>query len=243
MIIVLYFYSVGALRDFWTWTVTYNYSVYGPEGAKNLSDQLIHIWRVIWRVLGINVVFIAIGLAGLLMFTVERAAARLKGREALRSPDLFKDALLIAPVVYSIFCLIDFQAGPDLIPLFPFIGIFAAWFVVKTGRSIKNSEILMQTGKDTYVAAEKYGGSFEAIVDEIESQRPRLVALSRLRNVSLRAELERWVAEHYDKLEGYNDTVYLRRPGTASFFPRIWERRHPCPRLIRMNIQAHLANG
>lgn len=286
MIVVLYFYSAGALKEFWIWTVTYNYNVYGPEGTKNLADQLIHIWRVIRRVMGVNVVFLVIGLAGLLTFTVERAGARLKGREA-RSPDLFADALIIAPAVYVIFCLIDFQAGPDLIPLFPFIGIFAALFVVKMGRLIRDSRFLEQArvsgwareagvavafvvmlacaashkapsvtlrdqyseyktladvlspedkiyaagaveilvllnrpnlnpyimwdkGKDTYVATQKYGGSFKAIIDEMESQRPRLVAVSRLRGVSSRAELETWISEHYVKIEGYNDTVYER---------------------------------
>lgn len=292
VIVVLYFYSAGALKDFWTWTVAYNYNVYGPEGAKNLSDQLIHIWRVIWRVMGVKVILFVLGLAGLLMFIVERAGAKLKWTESLQSPLLFKDALIIAPAVYLTFCLVDFQAGPDLIPLFPFIGIFGGWFVVKTGRSIRRSQVINQKalfkrmtavtpevvpialvitlacaashktqgaalreqsktyqtlsdmlspddkiyasgaievlvllkrpnlnpyimwdkGKDIYVAKEKYGGSLAAIIDEIESQRPRLVALSRFKGVGLRAELERWVAEHYDKLEGYNDSVYLRRP-------------------------------
>ena len=295
VIVVLYFYSAGALKDFWTWTVAYNYNVYGPEGAKNLSDQLVHIWRVIWRVMGVKVILFVLGLAGLLIFTVENAVAKLKGREAQQSSDLFKDALLIAPAVYLIFCLVDFQAGPDLIPLFPFIGIFAAWSVVKTGRLIKDSQFLKQTsvggwareavvaiafvvtlacaathkaqnvtlhdqyseyktldsilspqdkmyvagavevldllnkpnlnpyimwdkGKDSYAAAQKYGGSVGAIIDEIESHRPRLVGLSRLKGVSSRAELEQWVAEHYDKLDGYNDSVYLRRTSLARAF-------------------------
>jgi hypothetical protein len=242
--------------------------------------------------MGVKVILFALGLAGLLMFIVERAGAKLKWRESLQSPLLFKDALIIAPAVYLTFCLVDFQAGPDLIPLFPFIGIFGGWFVIKTGRSIRRSQVINQKalfkrmtavtpevipialvitlacaashktqgltlreqsktyqrlsdmlspddkiyasgaievlvllkrpnlnpyimwdkGKDIYVAKEKYGGSLAAIIDEIESQRPRLVALSRFKGVGLRAELERWVAEHYDKLEGYNDSVYLRRP-------------------------------
>lgn len=288
-IVFFYFYSVGALKDFWTWTVAYNYNIYGPEGVKNLSDQVIHIWRVIWRVLGVKAILVTFGLAGMLMFVFDRASATVKTKEALKSPDLFKDALIIAPFVYVLFCLVDFQAGPDLIPLFPFMGIFAAWFVVKIGRLIKDGQFLKQTGatrwvreavigivfvatvlcaithkpqsatlsdqyreykqlastlnpedriyaagaveilvllnkpnlnpyimwdkgKDTYVAAKKYGGSFKAIVDEIELQRPRLVALSRLKGVLLRSDLERWVSEHYDKVEGYNDSIYLRRP-------------------------------
>ena len=279
------------------WTPGLDGSAIDADGARGPAINLIHIWRVIWRVMGVKVILVVLGLAGFLMFVVERAGAKLKRREALRSPEVFKDALIIATAVYLIFCLVDFQAGPDLIPLFPFIGIFGGWFIVKTGRSIRRSQVLNQKalfkrmtaiarelviaivlvitlicaashkaqgvileeqygkyktlsdmlasgdkiyaagavevlvllkrpnlnpyimwdkGKDTYVAAEKYGGSFKAIIDEIESQRPRLVAISRLKGVSLRAELERWVAEHYDKLEGYNDSVYLRRPSTSS---------------------------
>jgi hypothetical protein len=323
VIVVLYFYFAGALKEFWTWTVAYNYNVYGPEEAKNLSDHLLHLRRVIWRVMGVKVILFVLGLAGLLMFAVERTGAKLKGREALQSPVLFKDALIIAPAVYVVFCLVNLQSGPDLIPLFPFIGIFAAWFLVKAGRFIRDSQFLSQTsvsgwgresvvaitfvgtlacaathkapsvtlhdqyseyntlasilspedkiyavgaveilvllnrpnlnpyimwdkGKDTYVAAERYGGSFKAIINEIESQRPRLVALSRLKDVSGRTELERWVAEHYDKLEGYGDSLYLRRPSTAltfSLVPRILERKHPCLGLTACAVWAAAAES
>src|SRR4030095_10553804 len=291
----LYYYSAGALKGFWTWTMTYNYNVYAPHGVKNLSEQGLHIWKVLWRVLGDGIVVIFVALGGMIMFTVERAGARRKGREGLRSPNLYKDALIIAPAVYVIFCLIDFQAGPDLIPLFPFIAIFAAWFVVKAGRLVLrtralneqaflaspfhaarkavivialvitvacaasyktqgitlqdqyreyqtlsdmlsaddkiwahgsleiltllnrpnlNQYIMFDRGKDIYIAGERYGGSFDAIIDEIEAGHPKLIAVSRLNEVALRAQLERWIAEHYDKLDGYNNKVYLRRQGT-----------------------------
>ena len=49
---------------------------------------------------------------------------------------------MIAPSVYLVFCLINFQAGPDLIPLFPFIAIFAAVFIVLATKRVRNGEWL-----------------------------------------------------------------------------------------------------
>lgn len=315
IIVALYYYFAGAFKEFWTWTVTYNYNVYMPHGMNSLWDQVNQIWRVLWRVLGANIALLAIALAGMFIFAAERAGARLKGREGLRSANLFKDALIIAPAVYLLFCLVDFQSGPDLIPLFPFIGIFAAWFVVKMGLYLTRSRALNQNavfklygargaaiaiallftlacavsfkaqggtlqdqyreyqtlsdmlnpedkiyahgsveilvllnrpnlnpyimwnqGKDIFVATQSYCGAFEAILDEIESQRPKIIAVSRLNDVSSRAQIERWVEEHYDKLEGYNHRVYLRRPATAftstsSLHPRILKSRRSFMRL------------
>jgi hypothetical protein len=41
-----------------------------------------------------------------------------------------RHAILIAPLVYLLFCTINIQGGADLIPLLPFIAIFAALAVV-----------------------------------------------------------------------------------------------------------------
>jgi len=316
IIVAFYYYFAGAFREFWTWTVAYNYKVYGPHRMNSLWDQVNQIWRVLWRVMGANIELLAIALAGMLIFAAERAGARLKGREGLRSENLFKDALIIAPAVYLIFCLVDFQSGPDLIPLFPFIGIFAGWFVVKTGRYLRRKQALNQNavfngplygargaviaiallftlasaasfkaqggtlqdqyreyqtlsdmlnpedkiyahgaveilvllnrpnlnpyimwdqGKDIFVATQSYGGAFDAILEEIESQRPKIIAVSRLNDVSSRAQIAKWVGEHYDRLEGYHNRVYLRRPAaltsTSSFHSRILKRRRSFLRL------------
>jgi len=70
----------------------------------------------------------------------------------------------------------------------------------------------LDAGKDDYIATRDYGGSFQALVDEMDSQAPKIVAISRLRNVAHRAELERWVAERYSplKLEFFTG-VYVRK--------------------------------
>jgi hypothetical protein len=211
----------------------------------------------------------------------------------LRSGNYSLDAIAIPPFIYLAFCLINFQGAPDLIPLFPFIGIFCGWFFVETGRltgssrfgkagaSLKlgiavpglaiaaisllltyryigyrgeagptlqdqrekfqaisevlgpedkiyvhgtveilvllarpnlNPYIMFDEGKDDFVAARKYGGSFDAMVNEFDLQAPKVVSLSRLRHVTHRDELERWASERYMELPvaGY-DVIYVRK--------------------------------
>ncbi len=287
---LLYYYSRGAVGDFWRWTVTFNYSVYGPRNIRGTGDALAHLWRIIVRVFKADVVVVLLSIGGLLGFSAERVRTNITGSVSRES---FKDALVIAPVVYLLFCMINFQAGPDLIPLFPFIGVFAGWLLVKLGTWISGSRsasgegrrvklgkwlataalvviasvvvfragtyryqygltlkdqiknvaavsallgpddriyvhgavevlvllerpnsnpyIFLDWGKDDYIAAQKEQG-FSSVIDELESQTPKLVALSRLQKVTHRAELREWVERHYESLElpGY-EGLYLRK--------------------------------
>jgi len=143
VILLAYFYSVGALGDLWDWTIRYNYSVYAPESMR--ATSLIHMWRVLRRVFGAGIVMVALSVIGFVMFGVECIRDRVRIGTAQR-PDISRDALLIAPLIYFVFCLINFQSGPDLIPLFPFIGLFAGWFLVRvSGLLAKSSEFSGKT--------------------------------------------------------------------------------------------------
>ena len=293
-VMALYFYSRGAFGDLWSLTISYNYEVFGPEAKRGVSESLGHLWRVASRIFQDDIVLVLLGLAGYAIFFFERVRAKFKGKEVFASPDTFRDALLFPPAVYFIFTLINFQAGPDLLPFIPFVGIFAAYLFVAAGRwlnSLKRDEKLrsnlrwdagipalaasamlllalfrgatytptkgtirdqdkvfslvadvmgpndklyvhgttellvllnkpnlnpyidLDWGKDDYVAGRKYNGSFKALLDEMEAQAPKIVALSRLKVVAHRVELEQWVAAHYDKLNvpGY-DGIYIRKP-------------------------------
>jgi hypothetical protein len=131
-ILGLYFFWIGALGDLWAWTIAYNYAVYAPETARGFSDSLIHLWRVSLRVFKLDITFVFISAIGMGIFGIQCVRAKLKRAESAESAD-FRIALLIPPVVYLAFCLINFQSGPDLIPLFPFIGLFAGRAFVKLG--------------------------------------------------------------------------------------------------------------
>jgi len=77
-----------------------------------------------------------------------------------------------------------------------------------------NRYIALDSGADDYIAAQKRGG-FTDVIDEIEAGAPKLVAISRLRNVRHSKELEQWVNGHYDELNlsGY-ETIYIRKQET-----------------------------
>jgi hypothetical protein len=288
VIVFGYFYSRGALGDLWAWTITFNYSVFAPETQREPLRALIHIWSVMKRAFGVDAFAAAIGAAGFTMFAVERARRRLGARTS--DPDLFRDALLIPPVVYFAFCLINMQSGPDLIPFIPFFGIFAGWFVVKSGqfistrqqrvsgkalrwdllvlaaglilivafargtaywvagghalqdqeRQFRQLSDLLGPGDTAYVhgyaellvllnrpnlnpypflnqgidgfAASRRGGDFNVILDEMEAGRPKLVVLARMKTVASREMIERWVDQHYDKLESFGPAqAYIRK--------------------------------
>lgn len=69
----------------------------------------------------------------------------------------------------------------------------------------------LNQGIDVYAAARR-SCTVEDLIDEMKNERPRLVALSRLKSVGSRDLLEDWVARDYDKLESYEASdVYVRR--------------------------------
>jgi hypothetical protein len=320
ILVVSYFYSRSALGDLWAWTITYNYGTFGPEAKKSTVEALEKFWRVVLRefrpdtsgyggnLIGrfrsrfepaaglLTLAMVPASLIGLLLFAIERARAKFRRNESIDSNDssdnIVRDALLMPPVVYLVFCLINFQSGPDLIPFFPFIGIFAAWFLVRAGKfasSIGRSEsggrhlvkqwylpafatmaivlvlaaraltlrseswtlesqdreltaisellgpndkiyvhgsveilvllnkpnlnpyVFLDWDADTFAGSRKPGG-WSGIMDEMEAQAPKLVAISRLRAVTHRADFERWVGAHYDKLEMPTyERIFIRR--------------------------------
>jgi hypothetical protein len=131
-----YFSLRGALGDMWAWTITYNYTVFAPAAESTLAEAGAHVWTITRRAFEVDTILVILSGLGLLVFLAERLRAKQRLREALASADLFKDALVIPPLIYLAFCLINFQRAPDLIPFFPFIGIFAGWSFVKMGRLI-----------------------------------------------------------------------------------------------------------
>ncbi|MFL6275631.1 MAG: hypothetical protein ACJ74G_10630 [Blastocatellia bacterium] len=291
-LVVVYFYAVGGLTDLWTWTVAYNFNVYAPAELRSLGDMLGHLWAVTLRIFRVDIVWVILALVGLIGFAVERLRAKRPLKAVLQSPDLFRDALVIAPAVYLGFCLINFQSGPDFLPLFPFVGLFAGWliteaaarlqasrlaqskpslrrwverlpaaallllFILSAGRAVTfrmqewtlkiqeqqlklaydrlgpddqvyvhgtlellvmtnrpnlNPYILWDRNKADYIAAKKYGGSVQMMIAEMEAAAPKMVALSRLRNIPQAVELEQWVAQKYDKLPIVGYDIYIRK--------------------------------
>jgi hypothetical protein len=289
-VLLSYFYALGALGELWSWTITYTYSVFGPEGQRRIDQALVQMWTITRQEIGSDLILWGLSAIGFAMFAWERIYEKFKAR--LSSVELYKDAILIPPIVYLIFCTVNFQGGPDLIPFLPFVGLFAGCFFVELGNAIAkkslikkgvssldwavvvpiaaiclsvlllilrttryqpptadlqsqriavrrltdylgptdkiyvhataeilvllnrpnlNPYIALDSGADNYLAQQRAGG-FQDVLAEIEADAPKLVAISRLRNVRHSRELEDWVREHYDELKmpGLNG-IYIRK--------------------------------
>lgn len=311
-----YFHARGALSDMFSWTIVYNSTVFGPDAARPLGNAMARFLAVIKGVFSADttltwlsshfnrdsalflalfrsdLLLVAMGAVGLIAFLIGRLQARIKGREAWLSPESFKDALAMPPLIYLAFCMINFQAGPDTIPFFPFIGMFAGysisglarlvnwprfghwlprlslaaillvalaraatykidgWTLQDQDREIQklnavlgpndkiyahgsveilvllkrpnlNPYVFLDWGADDFAAKLAGKDSFKALVEEMESQAPKIVAISRLNKVRHRQELERWVKEKYEKIEWLNyDKVYIRAQTGAPKFAR-----------------------
>lgn len=290
LVMVLYFHSKGALRDLWTWTIAFNYGVNAQHTLRTTSESLSHFLGVSLRVFGLWFILLALSISGFVLTAIDRLQARIEHGLQVSASESYQDSILIAPLVYVGFCLIRFNAAPYLLPLFPFLTLFAGrcisnliarlrssvsfevvarmpaaallliaavilWrgihfqfergltlqaqdkdfkvisemlnaddkifvhgsieILVLTKRSNMNPYVFLDWGKDDYLAAGRPAG-FSAVVDEMEKQAPKIVALARLQKVTHRPDLINWVDEHYDDLKVPDyDGVYVRKQELA----------------------------
>ena len=128
---VLYLWHIGALKYFWAYAFEYNYSVFGPDAERTPGAAFVHICKTIKRIFGLETIIVVCAAAGLILYIVYRLRARPKVLRFADCSDLYLDGLAIPPLVYLAFCLINFQAGPDLILFFPFFGLFAAYLLMR----------------------------------------------------------------------------------------------------------------
>ena len=297
-VLIAYFLAVGALRDLWTWTVQFNYMVYMPVAKDSPGVNASLLWQLTNQAMGKGAVWVKLSILGFMVFAAQRLWVKVKTRSLGPQADLFRDAILIPPVVHLGFCIINSQGEEGVIPLFPFIGIFAGHFILsivaaivaliarfpspgknsyqlaltrwtpvlplilvlvsvyrhgrsyrlEEGRTLQDQErefrtvgeilgpndqvyvhgtvellvflnrpnlnpyIYLVTGKDDYIGT-RLGCGFEAILEQMKSEAPRVIALSRLHGVSHREQFLQWAREDYEKLPiafGH-DAVYVRR--------------------------------
>jgi len=123
----------GALREFYLWCFDFNMHVYAPRGFTSygeFSERFTMLVEGYYS--GERRYFLqaAVGIA--LAIATETYFAATKGRQGWRrlldrAP---QHQVIIAPLIYLIFCRINIQGEQDLIPLLPFIGIFAAFLLI-----------------------------------------------------------------------------------------------------------------
>ena len=69
----------------------------------------------------------------------------LKNRAPTVSRDLFKDGLIIVPLGYLVFKTVNYPGDDDLIPLFPFVGLFAGYAFLVVSRWVGNMIIVRRS--------------------------------------------------------------------------------------------------
>ncbi|HKV42177.1 MAG TPA: DolP-mannose mannosyltransferase [Blastocatellia bacterium] len=140
LVTILYFHHQGALGDFWKWTFAYNLTVYAPYSVKTLSEQIRHVSLVTRRSLGVRgTVVLCVAFLGYVVSWASALRGKHNGNDIQDTPpNLQYHAILIAPLVYLIYLRFDFNAGPYLIPLYPFIGIFLGSLVTVLVRSARS---------------------------------------------------------------------------------------------------------
>jgi hypothetical protein len=125
-ILLAYFWATGALRSFYLWNIHFNATVYGPNESRSLDEFFKHLAKLLEGPFRNSRDYFYLSLAGLCI-VIWRESARVikygRGRFLERAST---HAVVVAPLVYFGFCMIDIQGPPDLIPLLPFVAIFAA---------------------------------------------------------------------------------------------------------------------
>lgn len=292
--IISYFFLIGALDQLWKATIDYNVRVYMPEGNLGAGVAVSRLWHLIEKAMGTSIIWIKLSALGFLMLAIKQVWSKFAAANAFSARVLFKDALLISPVVYLVFHVISYPGEDDLIPLFPFLGLFVAflfleiarflvsvkgfrtkvpvikfaeWLLVipitllvvtvfsraaryelEEGRTLAGQQkafeaisdvlgpddkiyvhgtleilvllnrpnlnpfILLSRGTDEYVSR-KLPEGFTSLLQQMESEAPKVISLSRLQQVLHKDELLHWAAERYDKLplEFAHDSVYVRK--------------------------------
>ncbi|HET9529954.1 MAG TPA: hypothetical protein VFQ92_06360, partial [Blastocatellia bacterium] len=129
-ILLGYLWLADGLRDFYIWTIHFNYAVYAPGGVKTIPEFLAYIARMArgpYRPERVYFALAAVGVAVLLYREIVRAR---DGGIAALLDEAKSHALIIAPLVYFAFCLMNVQAAGDVFPFLPFVAIFSAYAIV-----------------------------------------------------------------------------------------------------------------
>ena len=287
-----YFWAVGALSDFYLWNIHFNATVYGPGQVRSMAGFSRRIAKMMTGTYHAGRFFFLLAAPGVAIAVWQAwQRARPGGLRGLVD-DAPRHAIIIAPVVYFLFCTIDIQGGADLIPLLPFVAVFSALAIVLAVRQAArlisrwrpslgrlpleaagialivlfavvlgirqtlarerdfpslaeqdaevheivsylapgdkifvhgNAEILvlsgltnaskyflLDRGKDGYLDKVEQGG-FKGWLDRLKSERPKVVALDRLKSLSYGDEFKEWIETDYDEHQGRIFTYYVRK--------------------------------
>ncbi len=130
-LLMLYLLAVGALTDFLRWTIYFNATIYAEHEARTIANFFEHFAKLLRGFYKNSRPYFYLALASLVIAVaraLKRSIQQGRGYWVESAP---VHSIAIAPIVYFLFCMVNLQSSPDLIPLLPFVAIFAAVALVK----------------------------------------------------------------------------------------------------------------
>lgn len=129
-VLLAYFSFAGVIKDFYSWTVVYTSTVYAPHELRSVGGFFERISSMFEGRLYSSHVYFYLALIGLFLALGREIQGGIRSglRHLIgRAP---RQAVIVAPIVYFGFCMIDIQGAADLIPLIPFAATFSALALV-----------------------------------------------------------------------------------------------------------------
>jgi len=129
-IFIGYFWWERALADIYWWLIDYNLTVDAPRGLRTVPQLIDRFYRLMKGAFRPEWPYFVVSIAGLAI--VVWGESRIIKRDGLKSlvESAPRHAVIAAPLIYFAFCLINIQGGVDMIPLLPFVAMFAAVGIV-----------------------------------------------------------------------------------------------------------------
>jgi hypothetical protein len=116
----------GSLRDFYLWCFRFNVEVYAPYDFSTYDDFVKHFTMLIDESYAEDRRYFQLAATGIVLAAAREVYVGIKrGRAELQHRAAYHQ-VIIAPIIYLVFCRINMQGEQDLIPMLPFIGIFSA---------------------------------------------------------------------------------------------------------------------
>lgn len=158
-VLLAYFSFAGVLKDFYSWTVVYTSTVYAPHELRSIGEFFERISRMLEGSYYSSQVYFYLALIGLCLAVGREIQGVRSGLSHLveRAP---RQAVIVAPIVYFGFCMIDIQGPIDLIPLIPFVAAFSALALVYAVERICNRLLRDRLGTRHAVTIQGFAVSF-----------------------------------------------------------------------------------
>jgi hypothetical protein len=129
-IFIGYFWWERALADIYWWLIDYNLTVDAPRGLRTVPELVDRFVRLMKGAFRSEWPYFLVSIAGLAIAGWRESRVMKRGGFKSLVENAPRHAVIVAPLIYFAFCTINIQGGVDMIPLLPFVAMFAAFAIV-----------------------------------------------------------------------------------------------------------------